>query len=48
MAQYADVPTQQLGEWQSGQQMIVHHDDHGQVRSVNELTAASKADKVTN
>ena len=48
LAQYADVPTRQLGEWQSRQQMMVHHDDHGQVRSVNELTAASKADKVTN
>ena len=42
LAQYADVPRQQLGEWQNAQQMIVHHDDQGQVRSVNELTAASK------
>ena len=42
LAQYADVPTQQLGEWQSAQQMVVHHDDQGQVRSVNELTAASR------
>ena len=42
LAQYADVPRQQLGEWQNAQQMMVHHDDQGQVRSVNELTAASK------
>ena len=42
LAQYADVPTQQLGEWQSAQQMMVHQDDQGQVRSVNELTAPSK------
>ena len=42
LAQYADVPTQQLGEWQSAQQMVVHHDDQGQVRSVNKLPAASK------
>ena len=42
LADYARVPIEQLGKWQSAQQMMVHHDDHGQVSSVNEMTAASK------